>query len=136
MSISETIWRDAQNMRSRQYLWYTVNTCHYNIIWVRGISHLYWTLMQDLALLFFGGIFGLNTRFISRICTKRTKLWTKIKSNKNVSISPEFEPWTRTAGRLFEKIVYFHFRLKRVSSISDFLHRTRELMASVYGIGL
>ena len=35
----------------------------------------------------------------------------KLKSNKNASISPEFEPWIRAEGRIFEKIVHFHFRV-------------------------
>ena len=33
-------------------------------------------------------------------------------NNNNVSISPEFELWARVAGRIFEELVYFYFRVK------------------------
>ena len=52
---------------------------------------------------FFGRLYSLKTRSIHQICTK----------------IPEFELWTMTAGRIFEKIVLFLFQGIWVSSISD-----------------
>ena len=57
-----------------------------------------------------------------------------LKSNKNVSLSSEFELWTRSAGQIFERIYHFHFIVKWGSLYKLLIQRTRILVASVYGI--
>ena len=86
---------------------------------VRGISHF----TGDRVLsFFFGGLFCMKTRSIvtSNLCKNEKNM--VLKSNKNVFISPEFELWTRAAGRIFEKNRLFLFKGKGATSISDLYH--------------